>query len=440
MRNLTSETHGFVFGILDPLLIISKEFFITLFILLIIFTYNFNASLIVIASSIILIVFFRVLLKNSIYNFSKVEQKLKGKINKTIIESVQGSKFIKSYNLENFFIKKFEEILFKSTKIKYKLTVLQNFPRIWTEIFLLITLSLLAFILSINNYSSEQIWIFLSVFIICMIRIMPASLSIIRCLNQYIHYLPSIDLIKKEIENKNFLPKKINKSENKKRKLDKIELKNIYFDYSNDGKYILNDLSLSFKTKGELIGIYGLSGVGKTTLIDLLIGLIKPIKGEIYVNNLKLQDDILPSEIFGYVPQNTFLFDDTIRNNIILDKVNHNFDEKKYNKIISDAELKSFVYSLPDKNESFVGENGVKISGGQKQRIGIARALASDCKVLILDEATNSLDAETQKNIFLTLKKISFEKSVIVISHDRSIWNYCSKIYEMSRGKLKNVK
>ena len=95
---------------------------------------------------------------------------------------------------------------------------------------------------------------------------------------------------------------------------------------------------------------------------------------------------------------------------------------------------------MPDKDKTFIGENGAQISGGQRQRIGLARALANDAKILILDEATNALDKRTEENIFETLKKISSEKSIIIITHNRNLLNYCNKIYCLKNGKLNQEK
>ena len=137
-------------------------------------------------------------------------------------------------------------------------------------------------------------------------------------------------------------------------------------------------------------------------------------------------------EFFGYIPQNTFIFDDTIKNNILLA---NNFPDNLFEKIfeiLETTKLKKFINSLPEKENTLLGENGSRISGGQKQRIGIARALMFNPKVLIFDEATSGLDKETEEMIFENLEQISKTNSIIVISHNSHIKKYCKTIYKLS--------
>ena len=144
-------------------------------------------------------------------------------------------------------------------------------------------------------------------------------------------------------------------------------------------------------------------------------------------------------KVFGYVPQAIYLFDDTIKNNILITN-NSKVTEEEYNNVLEQCNLSEYVNSLPDKDQTIIGENGAQISGGQKQRIGLARAIVNDAKILILDEATNALDKRTEENIFETLKKISSEKSIIIITHNRNLLNYCNKIYCLKNGKLNQEK
>ena len=119
---------------------------------------------------------------------------------------------------------------------------------------------------------------------------------------------------------------------------------------------------------------------------------------------------------------------------------NTEVSDKYYNKIIEQCDLSEFIDSLPERDKTFIGENGAQISGGQRQRIGIARALMTDAKILILDEATSALDKRTEENIFNTLKKISLEKSILIITHNQNLLNYCNKIYCLKKGNLKQEK
>ena len=148
----------------------------------------------------------------------------------------------------------------------------------------------------------------------------------------------------------------------------------------------------------------------------MVLGLQIPTSGSIFAdgkNILILEDSWL--NILGYVPQSIYLFDDTIKNNIIL-KQNENFDKKLFDDCIKIAEIKDFIESLPNKEDTIIGESGSNLSGGQKQRLGIARALYKNSKIIIFDEATNALDLKTENKIFYNLENIK-DKTFIVINH-----------------------
>ena len=188
-----------------------------------------------------------------------------------------------------------------------------------------------------------------------------------------------------------------------------------------------------------MIGIFGDSGAGKTTLIDILIGLHNPHKGKFYLDSSVVEQKLIRGKIFGYVPQFIYLFDDTIKNNILISNKTK-ISNEYYNEILKQCDLSKFINTLPEGSNTLIGENGAQISGGQKQRIGLARALINDAKILVLDEATSALDKRTEDNIFDTLKKISLRKSILIITHNRNLLNYCNKVYCLKDGNLKQEK
>ena len=266
-------------------------------------------------------------------------------------------------------------------------------------------------------------------------------MSAIRTINGYQSSRPSIDFIKKEfheiIEDEELHKKEYANYEIKFNK--ELIIDNISFKYEAQKQNIIENLSLKINKKGDLIGIFGESGVGKTTLIDILIGLHNPHKGEFYLDSRVVEQKLIRGKIFGYVPQFIYLFDDTIRNNILISNKTKISDEH-YNEILEQCDLSKFINTLPEGSNTLIGENGAQISGGQKQRIGLARALINDAKILILDEATSALDKRTEDNIFDTLKKISLKKSILIITHNRNLLNYCNKGYCLKDGNLKQEK
>jgi ATP-binding cassette subfamily C protein len=210
--------------------------------------------------------------------------------------------------------------------------------------------------------------------------------------------------------------------------IDNIKFSDVSFHYlSRSENKVINNLSLEFH-KGEIVGIFGKSGRGKSTILDLLMGLINPINGKILYNNQDIKENSINlSKIVGYVSQNVYLFDDTLKKNItFLD--NDIEDKKRLLSAISHAQLNDFIEKMPSKILTNVGNMGSNLSGGQIQRIGIARALYKNPEIIIFDEATNSLDKESEKQILSKFKDPVFSKKIIfLVSHDPKIISYCNR-------------
>ena len=436
LRNLSSEVLDFANGIIAPLFQLAREFFIICIIIIMLFTFDPAVSLFVVALSILLVFVIKNLIKNRIKKIAKLEQDLNGEKNKTMLETIQGIKFVKAYQLENVFVSKFFKQLLDGVKLGYKITVLKNLPRLWIEVIIVTALLSLAVYFNYFNYSANQFLTFISLFLLAMLKVLPAILSTIRSLNTYSASLPAIDLIKKEL-NTNIDITDENEIPNIKLNFKKkIKILNISFKYEGQKKNVLDGLSLEVNKKNDIIGIYGPSGAGKTTLIDILIGLYKQDSGEYQIDGKVLKNYSVLSRVFGYVPQSTFLFDDTIKNNILVTAKNQNISEDFFNSVLEESSLKEFIMTCKEKENTRIGENGVRLSGGQRQRIGIARALIAKPDILIFDEATNALDVQTERNIFETMKTISTNKSIVIVSHNKRIWEYCNKIFKLEKGKL----
>ena len=299
------------------------------------------------------------------------------------------------------------------------------------------------FIFLVVNYSiyigiaREDLFSKLGIFFICIIRIMPSLLKIYN-ITYTINFLKSsVNLIKDQIVDENDYLDEI-KRENNKEELIKInkhvQIKDLSHTYPNTKKIVLNKINFKFE-KGKINTIIGDSGSGKTTLLNIILGLIKPTSGEISIDN----EDYTEKKIYenlnvGYVPQNVFLFDDTIQNNIsFMDRIDKKLIQEKLINASKDAEILDFINSLPDKFDHILGERGSKISGGQIQRIGLARAMYNDPEILILDEFTSSVDSQTEKKLMETLNKIKKNKLVIIISHRDQTINFSDNILDLSR-------
>ena len=211
------------------------------------------------------------------------------------------------------------------------------------------------------------------------------------------------------------------------------------FQYPGTEQVVLQ--AVSFRVpKGAFVGIVGPSGAGKTTFVDILLGLLRPAKGCIRVDGVDIWQDIRAWQAnIAYVPQTIYLIDGTIRENIALGMKPEDIDDEKVRRVLKMAELHDFVAAQPDGIEAMVGERGVRLSGGQRQRIGIARALYQEPEVLILDEATSSLDSATEESITHTILKLKGEITILSIAHRVSTLAECDFKVRFAAGEAELV-
>ena len=215
---------------------------------------------------------------------------------------------------------------------------------------------------------------------------------------------------------------------------DEIVLKDVNFSY-NDEQKVVKDLSLTVK-KGQKILIKGQSGIGKTTLLKIITGVYPISQGKAVVIFGDSQIDLYNSyNLFSTVFQGNMLFSGTIKENICFFR---KYDKEDYEKAIENACLKELINSLPDGDMTYIGEKGASLSEGQRQRIAIARALFTGYKILVLDEVTSSLDAQTETQILSNIFN-NYNLTIIAVSHKNATASYCDAVYEYSDGVLNKV-
>ncbi len=346
---------------------------------------------------------------------------------KYLQEGLAGLKEIKIYGKENFFINKYKEMSFTIAKNFYKINFYSKFPRLFFElIFILLVVTIIVFFTYQSVKPSEFIP-FLTLLFVAAFRIMPGLNRIVGSLQTYIYTKIAMETVYKKLSNEN---KIMNKEGNKIDLIDKLKIKDVSFKY-NDKKNILISLNKNI-IQGDILAISGPSGSGKSTLLDLITGFKIPNEGNISLG--KYNVNVASKSFFkkiSYVPQSIFLFDDTIKNNIIFNDI-ENFDEEKFKLSIKISKLDKLLQLLPDQENTNIGEIGKKISGGEKQRIGIARAIYKNPDVLILDEATNAIDSETEEQIFTGLQKfISKNKILIFVSHKEQLLKFSNKTIKL---------
>lgn len=403
---------------LTPIIRICSEVIILMFILLFLGYTNFYALLLITFIFFLVSIIFFLLIKKNIDISAKISAISSEKVIKNIIDFIQGFNEIRTFNKSNFFLDKFDESSKQYTNQASYYAAIQLMPRYILETSLIVYICLFILLGHFLKIESSTLVYDISIFFAASIRILPSLNQIIGNTN-HIRYSKKhlndlyFELTKDDISNEiNFNTI----SNNDEFKFETIEFKNVSFKYDSNSKNIIENLSFKIKC-GQNVSIFGRSGTGKTTLINLIMGLLKPSSGLIFINGKKIENTEanLQNKI-SYIPQDFYLFDTTIRNNITFFENEEEFDKEKFNDSLIKANIYEHIKSLSSKENSEVGDNATKLSGGQKQRIAIARSLYFDREIIIIDEGTSSLDIENEKHIISSLNSLK-NKTKIIISH-----------------------
>jgi subfamily B ATP-binding cassette protein MsbA len=239
--------------------------------------------------------------------------------------------------------------------------------------------------------------------------------------------LPIIDNKNKIIENENDKILNLTKGN--------IKFVDVNFGYNEDQSQTLQSINLNL-SGGKMTSLVGHSGAGKSTILNLIPRFYDPNSGDILIDDQSIYHSTISSlrKNISLVTQDTTLFDDTIKNNIAYANLNASDEEIKEVAKLSFAH--DFINNLPNKYDTLIGENGVRLSGGEKQRLSIARAMLKKSQIILLDEATSSLDAETENKIQKAITYLTKNRTTIVIAHRLSTILNSDNIYVIDHGKV----
>jgi len=436
IHNISSEVNLLASSIIIPMITLITE--TVVFVAILFFLLNIETKLILSLGSFIFIIYlaYFMITKNRLYKWGHLRQEHDSLRLKNLQQGFGGIREIKLLGIESYFSKQFN---FHTQVIKeagIKVNFVSLFPRIAMEYIAIIAIFVIVFISMVRGVDNKDLIPLLALFTAATFRMMPSANRILGCLQSLKSNSPVIERIYYEFKNKkneDSIPLQQSRLNFK----NLLEFKNVYFAHEGT-KNILENISFKIK-KGQSLGILGPSGSGKTTLVDLMLGLIDPTSGTIKIdqNNVKLFKRAWQKKI-GHVPQSIYLLDDTLRNNIAIGVANDKINEEKIQKCLDSANLRNYINDLPDGLNTNVGERGVKISGGQLQRVGIARSLYNNPEIIILDEATSSLDMENEIKIINEVNKLKASKTIIFISHRLQAIKNCDLIMKLDKGKIIN--
>ena len=214
-----------------------------------------------------------------------------------------------------------------------------------------------------------------------------------------------------------------------------LSFKDVSFSYGDKNKKVLHNINFKIN-KGEIIALVGPSGAGKSTLVDLIPRFYDTLSGAVKIDGKDIKELKINSlrSLMGIVTQETFLFDDSVKANIAYGV--ENISDERVKNAAKAANAHEFIQNLPEGYDTIIGERGVSLSGGQKQRIAIARAIVKNPPILILDEATSSLDSESEKHVQSAIENLMNERTVFVIAHRLSTVHNANKILVLEKGQI----
>lgn len=360
--------------------------------------------------------------------------------NRFLFEAFQGIKDVFIFKGRQYYVEHYGKYYGMQQQIEANKTVAAESPAFFIEAVSISGLIIVVCLKLLTGTDASTFIPQLAAFAVAAFRVLPSIGKISSSFNQFVFMCPTVTAVYdnlREFEKYESRGIGLEMNENVSEALPftkEIRIEGLCWKYENSDKIILDNLNLTIP-KGVAIGLIGQSGAGKSTLADILLGLFVPQTGRIEIDGVNIADNLDKwRNTISYVPQTVFLRDDTIRNNIAFGIEESQIDDKKVERALEQAQLKSVVDELPDGIDTYMGERGIRFSGGQRQRVAIARALYNDPEILVLDEATAALDNETEAAVMEAIDALHGHKTLIIVAHRLSTIQKCDKIYEIVDG------
>lgn len=341
----------------------------------------------------------------------------------------------------DYFTRRIRALISDQARNEAIMGVLGQIPRIYGEVVVFIALAAMVGLIITEKGSVVDALPILAVFGAAALRVFPSANRIVWSLTNLRHAAPSVELVYGELSAAREMeraepiiaaalisPPLLFEHE--------IRFEHVAYRYPLAQDWTLQNINLMIR-KNETVAFAGRTGAGKSTLADLLLGLLPPTEGRFLLDGAPVasQSDFWRGRI-GYVPQSIYLLDDTLRRNVAFGVEDGEIDAERVRAVLRIARLDAMVGGVADGLDTMIGERGIRLSGGQRQRIGIARALYRDPEVLVFDEATSSLDSTTEREITDAIESLSGRKTVILIAHRLSTIQRCDRMFFLSEGRI----
>lgn len=434
IRNISSDTNMFFLSV-QSILTLATDITVCLMVFSVLMLQDFAMTITVTMILIVYILLFFALIRKKIEKFGKETRRLTAQNNKWLRQTFGGIKESIILERREFFVRRYDQINGELMRNKRDYQTISLFPKAVLEVLCIGGIMLTVAVKLASGTDIVEFIPTLSLFAVAAFRLLPSFNKIVAELSALQYNKAGVDAIYKDLHQ---VERLYADNENQEHAMEKqldfekeIELKNISFHYPSVEKNVLENVNMTIG-KNTSVAFVGPSGAGKTTLADIILGVLEPKQGTVQVDGLNINECMRSwHKRIGYIPQFIYLMDDTIRNNIAFGYRNKDISDEQIWRALGEAQLKEFVESLEEGLDTEIGERGVRLSGGQRQRIGIARALYHNPDFLVLDEATSALDSETETAVMDAINYLAGSKTLLIIAHRLTTIKNCDCIYEV---------
>ncbi len=438
-KTVLSDINTIISGAVMPLLSLISQGVVTIGLAGLLFYVDFKLAL----SSFFVLFFTYFFIFNVASSFlsrlGKETLKLNSQRFKIVSEIFGAFKEIRVLRLEDIYLKKFIKPSELYVKHKASAQIVSQIPRYAIEALAFGGAILLVLILLKQGNSLITILPSIALYILAGYRLIPSIQTLYYSFTKLAFTSPIINHLFSNLISSNTEKKIILLDKNLLNFEKEVKLENIKFSYPASLKTTIENVSLKIPVN-KITGIVGATGSGKSTVIEILLGLLEPEEGIVYVDGIAINSKNINQwkNLIGYVPQQIYLADDSVSSNIAFGCDPMDIDHAALKNASIIANIHEFIIKeLPKGYDSLIGERGVLLSGGQRQRIGIARALYRNPKLLILDEATSSLDNLTEKSVMEAISNLAQKVTIVIVAHRLSTVQKCDNIYFFEKGRIR---
>lgn len=441
-RNITSDVNN-MYGLILSVLQLTSEVIVFVCLVVILLSQDAQMTIFIAGLLIVVLMIIKYVIKPVMQRAGRENQDYYSGLYKWIEESVTGIKEIKIAGRENYFINGYADCGAGYVNAVQKYNLYNSTPRLLIETVAIAGMIGYMLCLMQTGVSIRQVAPSLSVLALAAARLLPSANRINTYTTSIAYFEPFFmnvsDHLQAEIHDEDMTyDEHVYRRRETVEKLPlhrEISLENISYKYPNTDVYILKEANLKIPV-GKSVGIVGTSGAGKTTIVDVMLGLLAPAEGRILADGVEVRAHYKEwLKNIGYIPQTIFMLDSTIRKNVAFGVPDDEIEEERVWAALKEAQLDTYIRSLPDGLDTSIGERGIRLSGGQRQRIGIARALYEDPEVMVLDEATSALDGETEAAIMESINRLHGKKTLVIIAHRLTTIEKCDLVYRVGEQK-----